>query len=176
MESKFIISIIVVIIIVIIVIVVFIPPSVQIDSSSEIQSKGVNEPVLTYNRYKGGGSGRCLTIDANGGNNNGTILMQYDCGSGDNQKFYYNPSTQEIKIKSSNKCIDITGNTGNGGGIQQNDCDQNSNQQWTYVNNTFKNVNAGRCMTVHNASHDNNTPIILWDCDIAAPQELWTVV
>jgi hypothetical protein len=143
-------------------------------------TSGTTTSGLTYNLYKGKNSGKCLNIDLDAGNNDGAIMQIWDCdivANADNSKFAYDPMTQEIKIKSSGKCVDVKySGTMNGTPVWQYSCNSTPAQKWTYANNMFTNVGSGKCMNVSGDSKDNGGRIITYDCDQLAGNEIWSVV
>ncbi len=81
-----------------------------------------------WNLIKAGNSQMCLDAPRS---DNGAHLHMWSCHKGDNQKWKYLPSTQQIVSMASNKCVDVTSGDRKRVGIMQ--CDPNSiNQKFFY--------------------------------------------
>jgi hypothetical protein len=131
------------------------------------------------NQFKLGGLNKCLTV-ANASTDDGTPLIQADCTDIDEQRFTYNPVTQELRTANSNKCVDVL----NDGSLQQNSCSGGPPQKWTYSNQLLKNTNSGLCAGVAYMMSPagilvpdptNGTPVKLYDCALPANNVMWSV-
>jgi N-acetylmuramoyl-L-alanine amidase len=137
-------------------------------------------PVSGYNRLVARHSGRCMDVTG-GSRNNGAVILQWDCHSGDNQAWSLVPAGSYFKLvaKHSGKCLDVYGGSrDNGARIIQWDCHGGDNQLFrreqfgAYYRLRAKHSN--RCIDVYGGQIGNGTQLIQWDCH-AGNNQLWSI-
>ncbi|MDX3075635.1 ricin-type beta-trefoil lectin domain protein [Streptomyces sp. MI02-7b] len=113
-------------------------------------------------------SGRC--IDNSTPNN--TPLQVWDCTGSPQQTWQVMPDTS---IRSVGRCLDVVnGSRDDGAGIQLADCNGTGAQQFRFDSaHRLVNLQAGKCVTLEDASGANGTRLHLWTCGSAAGQK-WT--
>lgn len=115
-------------------------------------------PKSKFSNIHTGDSNYCLDVYS-GSKKKNIPLISYKCHNGDNQKFFYNKKTRQLKIKSSKKCLDMTGQF-----VAQKKCStRKKSQKWTYKNKQFKSVKNRKCMDVTGAKYDGGY-IITYPC------------
>jgi WD40 repeat protein len=91
--------------------------------------QGTNNSPIVWSTH----TSKCLDVSA-GGTANGTNILLWDCNASNaNQKFNYDPQTEQIIWAThTNKCLDVrAGGTANGTNIQLWDCNaSNANQKF----------------------------------------------
>ncbi|MFF3558553.1 ricin-type beta-trefoil lectin domain protein [Streptomyces sp. NPDC002574] len=113
-------------------------------------------------------SGRC--IDNSTPNN--TPLQVWDCTGSPQQTWQVMPDTS---IRSVGRCLDVVnGSRDDGAGIQLADCNGTGAQQFRFDSaHRLVNLQAGKCVTLQDASGANGTRLHLWTCGADAGQR-WT--
>jgi hypothetical protein len=115
-------------------------------------------------------SGKCLDIS---GGSNGATAQQWDCHTGDNQKWQLISDGQGyywLKARHSGKCLDVEGtSTNNGAKTQQWDCHTGNNQKWQLVAAgsgyyQLKAKHSGRCLDITDVSNNNGARVQQWNC------------
>ncbi|ROP42509.1 RICIN domain-containing protein [Saccharothrix texasensis] len=118
---------------------------------------------LTYNRISVRHSGKCLDI-ANASGADGAALMQYPCGSGQNQQFRLQSaggSYYQVIARHSGKCLDVSdAATADGAAVVQWSCNTGQNQQWSLVDagsgySRLVARHSGKCLDLPSSSQDN---------------------
>jgi Glycosyl hydrolases family 11/Ricin-type beta-trefoil lectin domain-like len=124
-------------------------------------------------------SNACLDVPSNS-TGNGTLIQQWGCHSGSNQKWTFNSKGggwYEVKSASSGRCLDVAGvSQDNGANMQLWDCSGGNNQQFklTSVGSGFYLLTArhsNKCVNVYGNSTANGARIIQWDCNTSAQNE-----
>ena len=128
-----------------------IPTPVEVDK---------NIPIPVYVGYKLEHSGKALNINKETGE-----ATQWDFDNSGNQKWFYNPVSQEMQVEYSKQCLSTLGNTTNNHTkIGQMPCVGGNNQKWIFQDDkTLKNPISDRC--IHIPGGENGSKLILWDCD-----------
>jgi serralysin len=125
-------------------------------------------------------SGKCLDLNTGEGAGaaNGTILWQWDCNGGDNQKWLVTPlddGSYQIKSKYSGKCFDLNfgeeARNANGTAIWQWDWHGNDNQRWFLIplddgSYQIQSKYSGKCFDLSltdGSGTANGTNILQWD-------------
>jgi Peptidase family M23/Ricin-type beta-trefoil lectin domain len=95
------------------------------------QSFNSQQWLVESNQIRLGNSGYCL--DSSGGLASGSRIHLWSCHGGTNQKFVYEPLTQEIKaLDNQNLCLDRANNAfDNGTILQLFNCNKGSAQKWS---------------------------------------------
>jgi hypothetical protein len=155
--------------------------AVTSDSSSTPTEENVDQAALadTVGSAIKGLGGKCLST--NGYTfANGTPLILWDCLGQDNQKWsLYSDRT----IRGfGGKCISTNGvSTANGTGLILWDCLGQANQRWepsdslkwdTSRTGFLSTVGGKKCFSASNASSDNGTSVVLWDC-LGQSSQVW---
>jgi hypothetical protein len=138
-------------------------PPVDTSYDTNIMVRSIMPAYGIYTQYKGRNSGKCLKIEGRG-TDDGAKLQLWRCIDDDSEKFMYNPFTQELKVKSSGKCLDLVRNDYKNR-IQQTQCTRDPGQKWAYDNGLFKNMASGKCLNVERDSKEDGTHIIMYDCN-----------
>lgn len=128
-------------------------------------------------------SGKCLDVTGIS-TAPGTVLQQWTCWGGDNQKFSLTPVTggYEITAKNSGLQLDVNGGPGavqDGAQVIQYPYWGGSNEIWQMIPGpngmTFVAQNSGKCMDVTGISTSDGAPIQQWDC-WNGPNQQWQIV
>jgi hypothetical protein len=86
-----------------------------------------------YFRIVSRDNGKCLDV-ASGSTADGTRVLLYTCGTGDNQEFQWQSTGSYFRLvaRHSGKCLDVTdASTADSAVIQQWSCHSGTNQQWS---------------------------------------------
>ena len=103
----------------------------------------------------------------------GTALIQYTCGSGNNQKWSFQNMEgdyERLQVAHSGQCMDLASQSGsNLVKVVQATCGAGNSQQWLreYVSGSYyrlKNRYSGKCLDVSGASTANNAALIQYTC------------
>jgi hypothetical protein len=138
-------------------------------------------------------SGKCLSLNINGGYYDGDPIEQWDCAHYHmalEKEWLFVPlpgaaSNYQIKSIHSGKCLEVkvsaTSGKNNGDIVQQSKCTGADNQKWNVVtaspgNTTFTSLYSGKCLQVRLGStggaQDGDT-IEQWDCSAGAKNQIW---
>mmetsp|Transcript_55846 Transcript_55846/g.167377 ORF Transcript_55846/g.167377 Transcript_55846/m.167377 type:complete len:111 (-) Transcript_55846:171-503(-) len=82
----------------------------------------------------------------------------HDCHGGENQKWYWYSSKEEIRNQVNGRCLDYNYSNGN---LYVHNCHGGSNQKWTWDGNRFKSLHDGKCIDM-NLNWSKN--LILYSC------------
>lgn len=100
----------------------------------------------------------CLDV-YNGSKKSNTPIISYKCHSGKNQKFSYNKTKKQLRVKSSRKCLDRVGPL-----VVQKKCNSHKKtQKWNLKNKQYKTLKNKKCMDVMRGEYDNGL-IITYPC------------
>ncbi|MDG9672055.1 ricin-type beta-trefoil lectin domain protein [Hahella sp. CR1] len=109
----------------------------------------------------------CMDVDkAQYGN--GSDLLSWACGTGDNQKFVYTAEGQ-LRPKGDNRyCVDFnTGSADNGDKMHLWDCDGGSSEKWRITESgAFQNLNnnGSHCMDIPGGTAESSEQWQIWRC------------
>ena len=117
-------------------------------------------------------SNKCLDV-AEASSKSGADIQQWDCHSGNNQKWRLvskGGDSYTLSALHSGKCLDVSGASGNNGAnVLQWDCHGKDNQTWriTREGDGYFRITArhsGKCLDVSGASGNNGANALQWDC------------
>jgi hypothetical protein len=117
---------------------------------------------VAYDRISVRHSGKCLDI-ANGSQTDGAAVMQYTCGSQQNQQFRVQATGNgyyHLIARHSTKCLDVSdSSTADGAAVVQWSCNAGQNQQWSLVDagsgySRLVARHSGKCMDLPSSSQD----------------------
>ena len=121
------------------------------------------------------GAAYCMDV-WNNSTENEIRINANKCNENLNQKFYYDPFTNQIKTHCS-KCLDVKRNdSDNGTNVIQYECNNGSkNQKWEsdIQNKAIKSVSSGKCLQFGGPDDivGVNTPLVIYDCDGSVRQQ-----
>ncbi|MFD5408664.1 RICIN domain-containing protein, partial [Streptomyces nojiriensis] len=130
-------------------------------------------------------SGRCLNLEGASGWTNGTRVLLWDCSGGPNEKFEWTPDGQ-LRNPTSGRCLNLEGGSGwtNNTRVLLWDCSGGPNEKFKLTPESqvpnpvgmLLNPTSGRCLNLAGAGPwENGTRVILWDCTLGAPTELFKI-
>ncbi|HEY9328711.1 MAG TPA: RICIN domain-containing protein [Streptomyces sp.] len=145
-------------------------PQITVDTAAGTVT-GMN---VTWERMIAHQSGKCADV-ANFDSNDHTQLIQWGCGTGVNQHFWFKKlgtGYVQIMARHSGKCLDVAGaSTADGAPAVQNTCNGSASQQWkartTDVAGAIELVarHSGKCLDVVNQSRADGTALDQWTCN-----------
>ncbi|MEV4556756.1 RICIN domain-containing protein [Kitasatospora sp. NPDC049285] len=151
-------------------------PQITVDAAA-----GTVTPMnATWETLTGKQSGKCADV-GNYAFGAGAGLLQWSCGNGANQNFWFKPLSGgyvQLMARHSGKCLDIAGNsTADGAPVVQNTCSTATSQQWQVVkadasgNVKLVDRRSGKCLDVINQSTADGTGLEQWTCNSGANQQ-----
>jgi hypothetical protein len=127
----------------------------------------------------------CIDANSNSYPSSGDALQLWSCNTNNEQQWYYDPSTQEIRNAASGYCLDANSNSypSNGDALQLWSCNTNNEQQWAAnavtgpggnTDYQLQNVaHPGYCIDANSNSYPSSGDALqLWSCD-TNPEQLW---
>jgi hypothetical protein len=144
-------------------------PSASTDPSPTPSAAPPAPAVVTL---QGIASGRCLDVPGARATD-GAALQVYDCNDTVAQQWTASASG-ELRVLGSMCLDDPSGGTA-GAAVTVWTCHGGANQQWApQADGTVRNVATGLCLDVSGAATDNETPVIVYDCN-AGDNQRWSV-
>lgn len=106
---------------------------------------------------------------------NGTDLWMWGCNSTSAQSWYYDPSTGNIRVLGTHKCLDVEGPyVGNGIAVQIWDCKNVPQHRWSVTVLGQIKSHDGRCLDVRGGSTAPKTRVQVWACtNPPVPAQKW---